>query len=60
MNNYTLNKPGGTKDAGVVEAVKKLLPLMKDDKAMITFAMIFAFATSGLNLVAPVLIGRAV
>ena len=61
MNNYTLNKPAGTEEkTSLWGSIKKLLPLLNDQKGRIIVATVAAFATSGLNLLAPILIGHAV
>ncbi len=61
MNNYALNKPVGTEEkTSLWGSIKKLLPLLNDQKERIIVATVAAFATSGLNLLAPILIGHAV
>jgi ATP-binding cassette subfamily B protein len=59
MNNYTLNKPEAEKTS-IAVSVTKLLPLLKEEKGQMILATVAAFITSGLNLLAPVLIGKAV
>ena len=61
MNNYALNKPVGTEEkTSLWGSIKKLLPLLNDQKERIIVATVAAFVTSGLNLLAPILIGHAV
>ena len=61
MNNYALNKAEGQEEkTSLWGSIKKLLPLLNDQKERIILATVAAFATSGLNLLAPILIGHAV
>lgn len=61
MNNYDLLQPAKKKQkTDLWTAIKKLMPLMKDDKKNITLAALAAFMNSGLNLLAPVLIGHVI
>jgi ATP-binding cassette subfamily B protein len=60
MNNYDLNKPINEKKKGLLVSIKEFLPFLKEQKSQIILATIAAFTTSGLNLLAPILIGRAV
>lgn len=61
MNNYALNKSAkGKENIKVWVTLKKLLPLMKEEKKGIFFAGFAMLINSGLTLVAPVLIGHVV
>ncbi len=60
MNNYVLNKTTGEEKTSILASVSKLLPLLKEQKKQITIATLAAFATAGLNLAAPILIGKTV
>ena len=60
MNNYALNKPGTEENKSLWSSIKKMLPLLREQKRRIIIATVAAFATSGLNLLAPILIGHAV
>src|SRR6185295_11982168 len=59
MNNYDLSKTIQVK-TGLWTSVKKFLPLLREQKGQIILATLAAFITSGLNLLAPVLMGHAV
>jgi ATP-binding cassette, subfamily B, bacterial len=61
--NYNLNINNGNQPAqkvSTVGAIKKLLQLLGRERRQLYLAMIFIFINSGLNLVAPYLIGHAV
>lgn len=61
MNNYALNKSAkGKEKIKVWATLRKLLPLMKDEKKDIFLAGFTMLINSGLTLVAPVLIGHTV
>ncbi len=61
MTNYKLNKPSGQeKKPSLTKSIKKLLPLLKDEKKNIILAIIAVLISSGLNLLAPILIGHTV
>ena len=59
MNNYDLNK-SINKKRGLRISMRKFLPLLKNHKKQITLATLSAFITSGLNLLAPILMGHAI
>lgn len=61
MNNYALNKPTDQpQKLNILATILKLLPLVSAEKRRIILATIAIFINSGLNLVAPVLIGYTV
>jgi ATP-binding cassette subfamily B protein len=60
MNDYTLNIEENIKKSSLGASIRRFLPLLKEQKNQIILALIAAFATSGLNLLAPILIGHAV
>ncbi|MFA6096833.1 MAG: ABC transporter ATP-binding protein [Candidatus Paceibacterota bacterium] len=61
MTNYALNKPSGQEEKlSVKRSIGKLLPLLKDEKRNIMLATIAVLINSGLNLLAPILIGYTV
>jgi ATP-binding cassette, subfamily B, bacterial len=60
MTDYSLQKNIEAKNSGVIVAMGKLFPLMRDDKGKIILAMLAAFLNAGLNLTTPVLIGHAI
>lgn len=61
MTNYTLNKPTGQEEKlSVKRSIAKLLPLLKDEKRNIILATFAVLINSGLNLLAPILIGYTV
>ncbi|MDB4940431.1 MAG: transporter ATP-binding protein [Candidatus Doudnabacteria bacterium] len=61
MNNYTLNKPHGEqKEAGLMEALGKLGPLLKDDKKRLILSGITGLVNAGFTLVAPLLVARVI
>lgn len=61
MTNYTLNKPSGQeKKFSVKRSVGKLLPLLQDEKRNIILAIVAVLINTGLNLLAPILIGHTV
>jgi ATP-binding cassette subfamily B protein len=60
MNDYSLNKEIGAKKSSLWISVKKFLPLLKEHRNQIILATIAAVATSGLNLLAPVLMAHAI
>ncbi|MHB9055839.1 MAG: ABC transporter ATP-binding protein [Paludibacteraceae bacterium] len=62
-NNYNLNaKKGGVsyEKASVFTTVKRLMSLVGEERKNLYIAMMFIFINSGLNLIAPYLIGHAV
>jgi ATP-binding cassette subfamily B protein len=61
--NYSLNKnteDGKEQEGGVLSALKKLLPLMADEKKNLILAAVAIFFNSALNLAAPVLVGYTI
>jgi ATP-binding cassette subfamily B protein len=56
--NYTLNT--NKEKSSVWAAVRKLLPLLKDDHKKLIIALIAIIINAGLTLLAPLLIGHAV
>lgn len=60
MKNYTLNTPNNQSKNSALGAIKKLLPLLKDEKRNLILASIAIFFNSGLNLLAPVVIGYTI
>lgn len=61
MNNYALNKLAeGKEKTKALTTLKKLLPLMKDEKRGLILAALTMLVNSGLNLLGPVLIGHTV
>lgn len=58
--NYNLNKPDNSKKTSVWQAVKKLWPLIAEEKKIMIFALVAVIASSALNLTAPRLIAHAV
>lgn len=60
-NSYTLNTTqSGTTRTNVWQATKKLLALLSHDRSRLYLAAIAVFVNTGLNLLAPVLIGYTV
>jgi ATP-binding cassette subfamily B protein len=61
MTNYKLIKSAGQeKKSNVLRSLKKLLPLLKDEKRNIVLATLAVLISSTLNLLAPVIIGYTV
>ncbi len=61
MNNYKLNKPAGPhQKPKTFKTLKKLLPLMNDEKKNLIVALIAVLINSALNLGAPLLIGHTI
>lgn len=60
--NYTLNKPEGqeAKKASALGAVKKLWPMLRDDKKTMVLAGIAIIVNSFMQLAAPYVIGRTI
>lgn len=58
--NYNLSKPNPTQNTSLVQAVKKLWPLIAQEKKIMVVALIAVVANSALNLIAPRLIAHAV
>ncbi len=58
--NYSLNDEKNIKKTSTFGALRSLLPLMRDEKRNLIIAAAAILINSGLNLVAPVLIGHAV
>lgn len=60
--NYSLNTKteSGSQGAGLVAALKKLFPLMSEEKRNIIIAAFAIAVNSGMNLLAPIVVGRAV
>jgi len=62
ITNYTLNKgdkPSQEK-AAIVTALKRLSPLLSDEKRIVTLAFVAMLVSSASALLGPVIIGRAV
>ncbi len=59
MNNYDLHT-SSIKKTSLASSVKKFLPLLVGQRKYITLGIVAAFLTSGLNLVAPIMIGHTV
>ncbi len=61
MNNYKLNKPAGPpQKPKTLKTLKKLLPLMNDEKKSLIVALVAVLINSALNLGAPLLIGHTI
>lgn len=61
MNNYSLHNPNDKQQkVSILTVMKKLLILMKDEKANLLWASLATLITTGLNLWAPVVIGHTV
>lgn len=60
MNNYSLSKVIYEEKTSLIVSIRKLLPLLKNQKKEILLAVLAALVASGLNLVAPILVGHAV
>lgn len=60
--NYTLNKPEGqeTKKASALGALKKLWPMLREDKKTMALAGIAIVVNSFMQLAAPYVIGRTI
>jgi ATP-binding cassette subfamily B protein len=58
--NYTLNKSSAPQTKSDVSALKRLLPLLKQEKKELVIAMIAVVFNAGSTLVAPMIIGYAV
>jgi len=61
--NYTLTNPeteGAQKTDGILDALKKLWPLMVQEKGRLVLAFFSILINSGLTILAPILIGHAV
>jgi ATP-binding cassette subfamily B protein len=58
--NYNLSKPNPTQNTSLVQAVKKLWPLIAQEKKIMVVALIAVVANSALNLIAPRLIAHTV
>lgn len=60
--NYTLNKKEGEapKTRGSFESLKKMLPLLREEKRVLLFVLLALVANSGANLIAPYIVGRAI
>ncbi len=58
--NYDLNKPDSSKKISPWQAVKKLWPLIVEEKRIIIFAFVAVIINSLLNLIAPRLIAHAI
>ncbi|MEQ1869217.1 MAG: ABC transporter ATP-binding protein [Vicinamibacterales bacterium] len=59
-NPYTLSSARGQQDAGILEALQRLAPLMAGERRRLTIAFVATLVASGSALVAPVIISRAV
>jgi ATP-binding cassette subfamily B protein len=59
MSNYDLNKRIEEKTS-LASSIRRFLPLLKEQKGRVILASIAAFLTSGLNLLAPIIMGQAV
>jgi len=60
MTNYALNKPSGEEKLSINRSIRRLLPLLKDEKRNMILAIFAVLINSGLNLLAPILIGYTV
>jgi ATP-binding cassette, subfamily B, bacterial len=63
MTNYNLNLQKGTtapEKTNALRTIKRLLELIGKERRNLFIALIFIFINSGLNLLAPYLLGRAV
>jgi ATP-binding cassette subfamily B protein len=60
MNNYDLNNGVHESEKSLWVSVKKFFPFLREQRSQIILATISAFITSGLNLLAPILIGYTV
>ena len=59
--NYSLNKSGnGEQKSTILDAIKRLMPLMADEKRNVIIAFIAIILNSASNLVGPVIIGYTV
>ncbi len=59
--NYTLNKGDAAQPtAGIGTALKRLAPLMADEKRIVTLAFVAMLVTNGASLLGPVIIGHTV
>ncbi len=58
--NYDLNRSKDKKGASVMQAVRKIWPLLVEERGIILVAFIAVLANSGLNLAAPRLIAHTV
>lgn len=58
--NYHLNKEGPAQKTSLLMALKKLWPLVAEEKGIVVVALIALLINSGLNLVAPRLIAHAI
>lgn len=60
--NYTLNKKEGeaAKTSSALESLKKMLPLLREEKRVLFFVLLALIANSGANLIAPYIVGRAI
>jgi len=61
MTDYKLIKQSGQEEKlSVLKSLRKLLPLLKDEKRNIALASIAMLINTGLNLLAPILIGHTI
>ncbi len=58
--NYTLNNSTGTQNTSTWQAIKKLWPLIVEEKKIVLVALFAVIVNSALNLFVPVLIAHAV
>jgi len=62
MNNYALNTTASRKEQnnGIMNAVKKFLPLLADEKKKMLLAFVAIVINSSMNLMAPVVVGYTI
>jgi len=58
--NYTLNKSSAPQTKSDLSALKRLLPLLKQEKRELVIAMIAVIFNAGSSLIAPAIIGYAI
>jgi ATP-binding cassette subfamily B protein len=60
-HSYALNKGDGlAQKLSIISALKRLAPLLRDEKRMVALAFVAMLATNGAGLLGPVIIARAV
>jgi ATP-binding cassette subfamily B protein len=60
-SNYTLNKGDhDLQSPGIATALKRLTPLLSDEKRLVAMAFVAMLVTNGSSLLGPVIIGRTV
>ena len=58
--NYSLANSQDETSLGAVEGLRKLLPLVREDRGRLGLALVAVLVNSGLTILAPLLVGRAV